>query len=126
MSIKQIDPRAPRTVEDLEPVLQELWTAVHTLVGVVNGLAAAPPPSGGEANTSSNVGGGNGLALAKSGVDLPFKSLLATAPVTVSNQAQTVTYAFNINNLTTQAPGSGEGFYVWQRNDGVFVKAGAV
>lgn len=126
MSIKQIDPRAPRTVEDLEPVLQELWTAVHTLVGVVNGLAAAPP-SAGEANTSSNAGGGNGLALAKSGVDLPFKSLIGTLPIQVSNQAQTVTHGFNINNLTTLAPGAGAGFYVWQRSsDGVFLKAPAV
>jgi len=33
----------------------------------------------GEANTSSNSGAGDGWALAKSGVDLPFKSLITFA-----------------------------------------------
>jgi hypothetical protein len=44
-----------------------------------NGTWSAPPgASGGEANTASNAGtGGIGITLAKSGTDLPFKSLYA-------------------------------------------------
>nr|NIV35372.1 hypothetical protein [Anaerolineae bacterium] len=33
---------------------------------------------GGEANTSSNAGGGAGLALPKSGVNLPFRTLISS------------------------------------------------
>ena len=45
----------------------------------------------GEANTSSNLGTGVGLAAAKSGVNLPFKSLKAGANVTLSATADEVT-----------------------------------
>jgi len=37
---------------------------------------AAPAAGSGEANTSSNSGAGDGIALAKVGVDLPFKSFI--------------------------------------------------
>ena len=53
-----------------------------------DGTWAAPPGAGGgEANTSSNSGGGQGLALAKVGDDLPFKSLTAGAGVVFSPTA---------------------------------------
>lgn len=48
---------------------------------------------GGEANTSSNAGAGAGLAKAKSGVDLPFKSLVAGANVTLTPSADEISIA---------------------------------
>lgn len=54
------------------------------------------PQSGGgsgEANTTSNQGAGEGLALPKVGVDLPFKSLVAGANVTLTPGADTVEIA---------------------------------
>lgn len=53
----------------------------------------------GEANTSSNVGIGEGLALAKDVVDLPFKSLKATLPLTISSDADSITYGVNETKL---------------------------
>jgi len=50
-------------------------------------------PAGGEANTSSNVGTGEGLALAKVGVDLPFKSLIGEANrIILTGNANDVTF----------------------------------
>lgn len=45
----------------------------------------------GEANTSSNSGTGEGLAQPKSGVNLPFKSLLGSAGISWSSQTDTLT-----------------------------------
>lgn len=53
----------------------------------VNGLAVLITSGGGEANTSSNVGSGEGLALAKVGFDLPFKSLTAGSNITLTPNA---------------------------------------
>lgn len=49
--------------------------------------------AGGEANTSSNVGGGAELAKAKSGVDLPFRTLVGERGVEVTEDTDTVTIA---------------------------------
>ncbi len=43
--------------------------------------------SGGEINTSSNSGAGEGLALAKSGSNLPFKSITAGTGITLTSAA---------------------------------------
>ena len=43
--------------------------------------------SGGEVNTSSNSGAGEGLALAKSGSNLPFKSITAGTGITLTSAA---------------------------------------
>jgi hypothetical protein len=52
----------------------------------------------GEVNTSSNVGGGVGLAKAKVGLDLPFKSLVAGPGISLTSATNTVT----INSTITQ------------------------
>lgn len=52
-----------------------------------------PVGGGGEANTSSNVGLGAGLALPKVGVDLPFKSLLGNPEVVLTPTPTTVDFA---------------------------------
>jgi len=44
----------------------------------------------GEVNTASNQGGGEELALAKSGVDLPFKTLVAGANIAFTVGAETI------------------------------------
>lgn len=49
------------------------------------------PSGGGEANTASNKGSGAGLAMPKSGVDLPFKSIIATGGASITEQAETIT-----------------------------------
>lgn len=46
---------------------------------------------GGEANTASNIGGGQGLYTAKVGVDLRIKSLIAGTNVTLSSDSDTLT-----------------------------------
>ena len=69
-------------------------------------LADPPGAGGGEANTSSNVGTGQGLAKTKTGVDLPFKSLVAgSARLTLTG---------NTNDVTIDVP------------SGAFETAGAV
>lgn len=56
-----------------------------------NGGAASDLTIGGEVNTASNVGGGEGLFSGKSGVDLQFKSLTSTGgTVTFTNTSNTV------------------------------------
>lgn len=51
------------------------------------------PAGSGEANTSSNAGAGEGLALPKNGVDLPFKSLVAGSNITLTPAADSITIA---------------------------------
>lgn len=54
-------------------------------------LIAATGSASGEANTTSNAGTGVGLALPKVGVDLPIKSLIAGAGITLTNNPNDVT-----------------------------------
>lgn len=68
---------------------------------------------GGEDNTSSNAGAGAGLALAKSGVDLPFRSL-------VSGDAS-VTFTELADTMDIRATGAGGG----EANDGTNLGLGA-
>lgn len=50
-----------------------------------------PSAGGGESNTASNIGGGEGIFSGKSGVDLQFKSLTSTGnTVTISSTGATV------------------------------------
>jgi len=65
----------------------------------VSGLwELSPFGGGGEANTSSNVGVGAGLALAKVGVDLPFKSLIATPPIIITVNPTDLTFSTTLKN----------------------------
>jgi len=61
----------------------------------------APFGGAGESNTSSNVGSGLGWALPKVGVDLPFKSFIALAPLSiVSNPTDiTISIAGQVNTF---------------------------
>jgi hypothetical protein len=63
------------------------------------------PSGGGEANTGSNVGLGDGVFKQKTGVDLEFKTLIGGTNVTITN---------NANDLTIDASGgsSSERFYL--------------
>ena len=51
------------------------------------------PAGAGESNTSSNEGGGVGLAMAKSGINLPFRSLVAGTNIAITQGADVVTIA---------------------------------
>jgi len=51
----------------------------------------APFGGGGENNTSSNVGLGAGWALAKVGVDLPFKSIIVLPPLLITVNPNDIT-----------------------------------
>jgi len=61
--------------------------------GVSNQWELGAGGGGGEANTSSNVGTGDGLALPKVGVDLPFKSLLDSVEVVITVTATTLDFS---------------------------------
>jgi len=54
--------------------------------------------AGGEINTASNIGTGEGLSVTKEGVDLPFKSLAATNPseVIITSDASTIYFDVSI------------------------------
>jgi hypothetical protein len=62
--------------------------------------AEAEPGGGGEANTASNAGTGNGIFKGKTGVDLAFKSLKAAGAITLTP---------SVNEIEISAPaGAGE------------------
>lgn len=58
----------------------------------------SPFGGAGEANTSSNVGAGLGWALPKVGVDLPFKSFIALAPLTIVSNPTNITISTTQKN----------------------------
>jgi hypothetical protein len=69
----------------------------------------APPPGagGGEANTASNVGTGQGVFKAKVGIDLTFRSLTATSTkITLANNANDV--GIDVPDSTTTTKGAVE------------------
>lgn len=80
-------PLEPLTVYNSDTGQYEYW----------NGAAwvAVGPVGGGEANTASNVGSGEGLAVAKVGVDLPFKSLTEGVGITLTGSADEIEIAFS-------------------------------
>jgi len=65
---------------------------------------------GGEINTSSNSGTGEGLALAKSGSNLPFKSLTAGTGITLTSAANELQISSDSGEVNTSSnSGTGEG-----------------
>lgn len=84
---------------------------------IINATAS----SAGEANTSSNLGSGTGLAAPKVGADLPFKSLVGGTNVTLSSTANTVT----INASTGSSGGAIVGeIRAWNSSFGGTLPAG--
>lgn len=85
------------------------------------GAAANPVwatlPAVGETNTASNVGSGTGLFTTKSGVDLPFRSLVGGTGITLSSSATEVTIARDaialndLSNVTTAGESQGAILY---------------
>jgi len=63
----------------------------------------------GQTNTSSNVGSGVGIANAKNGVDLPFKSFVAAGFGSVATNATNLTITFNQSGETNTMSNVGSG-----------------
>ncbi len=79
--------------------------------------AAAPGAGGGEANTITNLGTGEGVYSAKVGVDLKLKSIKAGTNVTLSSDANEVTV-----NATSQTENS---YTTTEKNKLTGIEAGA-
>jgi len=67
----------------------------------------------GEDNTSSNAGCGDGWALAKCGVDLPFKSLITSCPLATSVNANDLTLTIDNIPFTLLADGTDGELITW-------------
>jgi len=68
---------------------------------------APPSGGGGEINTASNVGSGEGVFKQKNNVDLQFKSLESSGnALSVSSDANSVTYTLNDASFATAAQGT--------------------
>ena len=79
---------------DLTDVDVSDTTTNHVLTRKADGtfeMAAPPGASGGEANTASNLGTGEGVYTSKVGVDLRFKSLIGGTGITLSSDANEIT-----------------------------------
>lgn len=75
--------------------------------------------SPGETNTSSNLGAGTGLAATKSGVNLPFKSLVAGTGISLSASSTEVTVANTSPGEVNTVSNTGAGAQVAQTKVGV-------
>jgi hypothetical protein len=86
-----------------------------TITGGTDDVTIAAAGGTGEANTTSNSGAGAGLALPKSGVDLPFKSLVAGANITLTPGVDSISIAAagggGEANTASNAGASGEGLF---------------
>ena len=76
----------------------------------------------GEANTASNLAGDEGLFTTKSGVDLPFKSLTAGTGISLSSDANTITFSTPDDQTTQQVDVSAEGSLVGTRKEINFIQ----
>lgn len=70
-----------------------LQNSINTINGVTIPNLQSQINLSGQANTTSNQGGGHGLAMTKVGVDLPFKTLVAGTNITLTPTSNTITIA---------------------------------
>lgn len=70
-----------------------------------------PPGGSGEANTASNIGAGQGLWAQKSGVDLQFRSLIASGSISVLSGTNTIAISSSAI-LSASSTGTGEPVFV--------------
>jgi hypothetical protein len=75
-------PAGPRNIREMFHYLWRELTRVGEAIGT---------EGGGEANTASNLGTGEGLVTPKEGVNLPFKSLIGGANITLAASSTTIT-----------------------------------
>ena len=75
--------------------------------------------SSGESNTVSNVGSGVGIVGAKSGVDWPIKSFLASGFGSVSTNTTNITFTFNQSGETNTLSSLGTGVSLVSGKSGV-------
>jgi trimeric autotransporter adhesin len=73
--------------------------------GLITSLGA------GESNTASNLGSGTGVFYQKSGVDLQFRSLVSSGPISISASTSEVTITSSAEANTASNLGSGSGLY---------------
>lgn len=78
-----------------------------------DGTWATPPGGGGgEANTTSNDGTGEGLAKTKDGVDLPFKSLVGGEGIALSSDTDEVTISAQTKAYFDRYKPAGEAIFI--------------
>lgn len=82
----------------------------ETILGSGN-LTIVGTGGSGEANTASNLGGGEGVFASKQGVDLRFKSLQGGNNVSLSSDSNTITVNATGEANTAGNLGTGEGIY---------------
>lgn len=95
-----VDDSTPGVSDIIE--LAQIARAKGRSVALIEQLMLATPNpkgDGGEDNTSSNSGGGEGLALAKVGIDLPFKSLTAGANISLTPNATEIEIALALGTV---------------------------
>jgi hypothetical protein len=89
-TLANIQNQSGTTIGNLQDVVKYLSKSV-----VVRGTSVTrdgtTPGGGGEANTASNVGAGEGVFKQKVGVDLEFKSLVAGTNITLTGSADEIT-----------------------------------
>lgn len=84
-----------------------------------------PTGGGGEANTASNLGAGQGLFTTKTGVNLPFKGLVAGSNVTLSSNATDVIISAQTPTNLAYTPGAANGIVTSDTGTDATIPAGS-